>query len=166
MATDNFYDIFLEISIVMWPKWKLIVVQFIICRNTGSDIFNVVMYFRRSKFLSFPILHRHWGIYFGHKDFSSLHIEHLELANASSQRGSPSFTGTDVDVSDSMLLIDQNDLKIPKQNGHTKKVFMCWSNWSFSSSISYYRSCLSYQIQLKIIYVQLCIWNIFTKPIK
>ena len=69
-------------------RWKMIVVQFIKCWNTGSDIFNVAIDFRRSKFLLFPIPCRHWGIYFGHKDFCSPHIQHLELANESSVKGS------------------------------------------------------------------------------
>ena len=123
-------------------RWKMIVVQFIKCWNTGSDIFNVVIDFRRSKFPLFPIPCRRWGIYFGHKDFCSLHIERLELANESSVKGS---SNLNLDVADWCTLF-RYLMKIPTQDSHTKEVFMRWSYWCVFCPISNYLCCPPYQI--------------------
>ena len=128
-------------------RWKMIVVQFIKCWNTGSDIFNVVIDFRRSKFLLFPIPCRHWGIYFGHKDFCSPHIQHLELANESSVKGS---SNRNLDIVDWHIIFRLSSfgylLKIPTQDSHTKEVFMCWSYCCVFRPISNYLCCPPYQI--------------------
>ena len=128
-------------------RWKMIVVQFIKCWNTGSDIFNVVIDFRRSKFLLFPIPCRHWGIYFGHKDFCSPHIQHLELANESSVKGS---SNRNLDIVDWHIICRLSSfgylLKIPTQDSHTKEVFMRWSYCGVFRPISNYLCCPPYQI--------------------
>ena len=99
----------------------------------------------------FPIPCRRWGIYFGHKDFSSLHIEHLELANVSSDKGYSTWTRSKKCPLKGRSVKYWYSLSIPRQNSHTEKVFMSWSNWSVFRSISYNFSCFSYQVQLHVI---------------